>query len=129
MQILRFATVGVINTLLTLAIIYLLMHLGVDYRGANLAGYLVGFVVSFVLNRNWTFTHRGHWLGSFARWIVVAAVAYGGNLATVVMLHQWLGIDAHLAQLGGMPVYTLLSYVGGRYFAFTAPPAASEEMR
>lgn len=129
MQILRFATVGVINTLLTLAIIYLLMHLGVDYRWANLAGYLVGFVVSFVLNRNWTFTHRGHWLGSFARWVVVAAFAYAGNLATVVMLHQWLGIDAHFAQIGGMPVYTLLSYFGGRYFAFKAPPSPPEEMR
>ncbi len=126
MQLLRFLTVGVVNTLLTLAIIYLLMHLGIDYRVANAAGYGIGFVVSFVLNRNWTFTHSGGLLASFARWVVVAAVAYGGNLATVVLLHQWLGVDARLAQLGGMPVYTLLSYVGGRYFAFTPSPVPEE---
>ncbi|UAJ09806.1 GtrA family protein [Glacieibacterium megasporae] len=126
MQLLRFLTVGVANTLLTLAIIYLLMHLGVDYRVANAVGYLVGFVVSFVLNRNWTFAHEGHWVASLARWLVVAAVAYGGNLLTVVVLHQWLGVDARLAQLGGMPVYTLISYAGGRFFAFTPSPMSEE---
>jgi len=125
-QLLRFLTVGVVNTLLTLGIIYLLMHLGIDYRIANAAGYVIGFIVSFVLNRNWTFTHSGGWLASFARWVVVAAVAYGGNLATVVLLHQWLGVDARLAQLGGMPVYTLISYAGGRFFAFTPSPIPEE---
>lgn len=127
MQLFRFLTVGVVNTLITLAVIYLLMHLGADYRVANAVGYLAGFIISFVLNRNWTFTHEGHWLASFARWIVVAAVSYCGNLATVVMLHRWLGVDTRLAQLGGMPVYTALSYAGSRYFAFT--PAVPEKQR
>jgi putative flippase GtrA len=124
MQALRFLSVGALNTLLGLAIIYLLMHFGVEYRAANLIGYLVGFLVGFVLNRNWTFMHRGHWLASFARWAIVAGIAYGGNLATVVVLHRWLGIDARLAQLGGIPVYTVLSYAGGRYFAFASPSSA-----
>ncbi len=125
MQIARFLTVGAFNTLLGLALIYLLMHFGVDYRVANLIGYVVGFLIAFVLNRNWTFAHRGGWLSSFARWGVVAGIAYGGNLVAVIALHRWLGLDARLAQIGGIPVYTMLSYLGGRYFAFAEAPGAS----
>ena len=123
MRVVRFLAVGVLNTGFGLVLIYLLMYLGLDYVVANALGYGGGFLLSFVLNRNWTFAHRGDWRASFLRWLVVAGVAYAGNLLTVILLHDGFGLDARLAQLGGVPVYTLLSYLGARRFAFASERA------
>jgi putative flippase GtrA len=124
-QIIRFLTVGVLNTLAGLSFIYLAMGwLHVDYRWANAAGFALGCGLSFVLNRSWTFQHQGVWWHSLLRWLGVVAVAYALNLTTVIALREMAGIDAYVAQLGGMVVYTASSFVGGRYFAFMKPAIA-----
>lgn len=110
---------GVANTAIGLAIAYFGMAmLSLDYRVANALGYAMGCVVSFVLNRRWTFRHTGSWRAGAARWFSVIAGAYLCNLGTIVFLHAVLGLDAYAAQLGGMVVYTGASFVGGRRFAF-----------
>ena len=58
-RILRFGLVGLLNTAIGLGTIYVLqLGFGVDYRLANTAGYALGIVNSFVLNRIWTFKSR-----------------------------------------------------------------------
>ena len=123
MQFLRFLLVGVLNTGVGLACIYGAMALGVDYRWANALGYAVGCLVGFVGNRSWTFRHHGPWRSSLARWLLVVAAAYGVNLAAVIGLHEALGVDAYVAQLGGVILYTAVAFVGGRLFAFRVSPA------
>jgi putative flippase GtrA len=123
-QLVRFLVVGALNSALGLAVIYLLMAAGVDYRVANALGYAFGFVVSFFANRAWTFVYRGGWWPSFARWLAVSGVAYSGNLATVIGLHKGLGVDARIAQFAGIPVYTALSYLGAKRFAFAGSRAS-----
>ena len=119
MSFLRFSAVGVINTALGLAIIFALMRFGgVQYIVANAVGYAVGTVVSFVLNRSWTFYHKGPVLGSAVRWVLVIAIAYGANVCAVILSHEYFGIDRYISQGLGMVAYTGLSYIGGRFFAF-----------
>jgi len=53
----RFTIVGIANTLLGLAVIYLLKWLFVAGDAlANLMGYAIGLVASFILNQRWTFS-------------------------------------------------------------------------
>src|SRR6059058_497079 len=55
-RLVRFVIVGAANTALTLGTVYLLhQRLGVALWPASVAGYLVGMVQGFVLNRAWTF--------------------------------------------------------------------------
>lgn len=123
MQFLRFLAVGMLNTGVGLACIYGAMALGVDYRWANALGYALGCLVGFVGNRSWTFRHEGPWRSSLARWLLVVAAAYAVNLSAVVALHEALGIDAYVAQLGGIVLYTAAAFLGGRLFAFRVPTA------
>lgn len=59
MAFIRFCSVGVLNTLIGLAIIFGLMRFGgVQYVLANAIGYAIGMMLSFALNRSWTFAHK-----------------------------------------------------------------------
>lgn len=120
MSFLRFSAVGVANTLLGLTIIFALMRFGgLQYIVANAVGYAVGTVVSFVLNRSWTFYHKGPVLSSAVRWVLVIAIAYAANVFIVILPHEYLGIDRYISQGLGVFAYTGLSYLGGRFYAFS----------
>ena len=114
----RFLLVGAVNTLVGLSIIYLLKFLGIGDVVANASGYGIGVVVSFALNRNWTFQHVGPAIPAAARFLLVFAIAYIANLEAVLAMIHVLNANAYLAQALGVPVYTTLFYLGSRYFAF-----------
>jgi putative flippase GtrA len=119
-ELIKFASVGVVNTVIGLAIIYSLkwyMHWG--DASANLVGYLVCIALGFVLNGRWTFgkpvLSSRHLLG----YLLVAAVAYLMNLFAVLMSIRVLDVPGDYAQLVGVPVFTLTSYLMNKEFVFS----------
>lgn len=119
-KLFRFLLVGVVNTLFGQSVIWFSMWaLGLGIVAANALGYGCGIVLSFFLNRNWTFRHEGSQLPALLRFLAVNAVAYVANLLVVLAAHR-LGANGYLAQLCGAPAYTAVGYVGSRLFAFRA---------
>jgi putative flippase GtrA len=115
----RYVIVGVANTCVGLGVIYASMYfLRFSDTLANGVGYVVGVMVSFVLNRNWTFEHAGPVAPALVRFVGVLLVAYFANLATVLVLIEALGINRYLAQAAGVAPYTTVGYLGSRHFAF-----------
>jgi putative flippase GtrA len=124
MSLLRYLLVGVLNTCVGLGTIYLCMyvfHLG--NAPANAIGYAVGIVVSFTMNRRWTFADRGHPGPQLLRFLLVTAVAYLANLGTVMGLIH-LGVPDYLAQALGVAPYTAIGYAGSRWFVFRSARTA-----
>ena len=124
--LLRFLSVGVVNTVIGLGTTYFCM--GVLRLGdalSNAIGYAIGVCCSFVLNKKWTFKHRGNVFGSLARFLLVFAVAYCANLAFVLFLINELAWNRYLAQAAGVFIYTAISYTGSRYFAFPQSVSAA----
>lgn len=118
--IVRFASVGILNTLLTIAIIFTLKKsFGMPDAAANFSGYSAGILLSFMLNRKWTFAHRADARIAFAKFLIVFAVAYTVNVTAVLLLIR-IGVNSYLSHLCGMPIYTAIFYVGSRYFAFAS---------
>ena len=125
-QIAKFIAVGLVNTGVGLACMWGAMAvLGLGIVPANALGYAVGIGVSFLLNRAWTFAHQGPWLASFLRWLVIVAIAYSLNLLAVLTVNRQFRIDPYLSQLAGVVVYTAVSFLGARFFAFAARPGGS----
>ncbi len=120
---LKFVAVGLANTAVGLSIIYLLKWFGSGDVAANAAGYALGLMVSFVLNRRWTFAHSGAAVPAALRFLLVFAVSYLANLFTVLWLIDVLHVNGYVAQVMGVPPYTILFYFGSRHFAF---PRAGE---
>lgn len=115
----RFAAVGVINSVVGLSIIYAAkFFFNVSDVPANVLGYGVGLAFSFFLNRSWTFQHRQSAAGALVRFLLIFALAYLANLATLLFLINALGVNGYLAQAIAMAPYTLVGFFGSKYFAF-----------
>jgi putative flippase GtrA len=118
-RIARFLLVGILNTFVGLATIYLCKWLlGSSDVASNAIGYAVGLTNSFAWNRRWTFAHSGEVLPAVTRFVVVFAIAYSLNLATVLAAIHLLGLNSYLAQAIGIAPYTTFFYLGSRWFVF-----------
>jgi len=115
----RYLMVGVVNTIVGLSAIWLALRLlDASAAAANAMGYGVGFLCSFLLNRTWTFRHRGGASTGLIRYILVCLVAYVANLIVVLQLGEHFGRSDLVPQIAGMVTYTLLAYAGSRLYAF-----------
>lgn len=116
----RFITVGLTNTATGLLVIFACKSaLGMNDIAANLAGYGVGIVMGFLLNRHWTFGYgTDKQIATFARYLAVLCVAYAANLMTTLQAINLLQLNSYLAQAAGVVPYTVIGYLGNRYFVF-----------
>lgn len=117
--VLRFALVGLSNTVVGFAAIWFaLRRLGVCDVAANALGYAVGFAWGFLLNRSWTFGHRGRLDAGFIKYALVCVAAYAANLAVLMLVAGRLGSGSLMAQALGIATYSTLAYLGARHWAF-----------
>tara|TARA_R110002110_G_scaffold415612_3_gene651826 strand:+ start:16818 stop:17228 length:411 start_codon:yes stop_codon:yes gene_type:complete len=118
-EVSRYSLVGIFNTLATLLVIYgLKAGVGTGDYWANAAGYGVGLIMSFYLNRAYTFGHDGAVSGAAARFLVAFAICYAINLAVVAVLIDGFGVNGYLAQPFGMGSFTVSFYILLRMHVF-----------
>jgi putative flippase GtrA len=116
---LRFAVVGVSNTLIGVLVIYLAWRVwGWPDWIANSLGYAVGLGCGFGLNRRWTFRARDNVSRSFARYLLVCGVAFAANLVAMLSFRRVLGDATFAPHLIGVCLYTAIAFLGSHYFAF-----------
>lgn len=117
--LLKFGLTGLANTLIGMSVIFIAWHFfGFSDLAANLLGYGVGFMCSYAINRVWTFSHRGSMGRSFWRFALVCAVAYIANLLVLFSVRGAIGEASFLPHVAGSVVYTIIGYLGSRFFAF-----------
>lgn len=117
----KFLSVGVINTLTGLLIIYAAKwFLEAGDIIANVSGYVIGLLVSFTLNSRWTFSYNGHQFYALGKFLLVALIAYAANLLTVMIAIHYYELNSYIAQALGVPLYTLTSFFASKYWVFRA---------
>jgi putative flippase GtrA len=121
-QWLRFATVGVANTVLSTAVFAALFHLGVHYLLGSALAFALGALNSYVLNRRWTFRSRGRRAPELARFLCVQAVGLVVNLALLAGLVEVAGIQHVFAQVLAFPVASIVTFALSRQWAFKGAP-------
>ena len=119
MQAFRFAIVGLLNTGITLAIIYGLTALSVSYMLANAIGYVAGFINSFFMNRSWTFASRGAVVKEAAFFVLVFLISYAVQFVALLVQTEWLLVPVWIAQATSMVVYTAVNFVLNKIVTFT----------
>ena len=120
----KFLLVGVANTLLSALLMFLLEGLG--YWPSTAIAYVAGSVLSFFLNRHFTFrSDAPFWpsAGKFALNVAVCyLIAYSVAQPLVSLALSRTAISPlwreRIAKLCGMGLYTCVNYVGQRFFAF-----------
>ena len=129
----RFLIVGVINTLVGTAVMFGLYNLAglhkwgqVGYWLSTIGNYTVGSVVSFFLNKHFTFKNKEKGRAVVIRFVVNIAVcmvlAYGiaQRAVEAALSGTFLSpqLQGNLSMLVGMGLFVLLNYFGQRFFAF-----------
>lgn len=123
--VVRFLLVGVANTLFGMAIMFVLYNFfGVSYWWSSAANYFFGSILSFLLNKRFTFHHRGDSLGAAFRFVVCIVVCYflaygiAKPLAAYMLRDSSLSLQENVAMLVGTVLFTALNYLGQKFFAF-----------
>lgn len=115
----KFAGVGVFNTALGLAIIFgLKFFLDWGDVTANLVGYSICIFFGFVLNGRWTFKKPVLKTMHFVGYLLVAGTAYLMNLIAVLIAVNYVNVPGNVAQLVGVPFFTLTSYALNKLLVF-----------
>lgn len=124
-SVVKFLLVGALNTLVGTGIMFLLYNLaGCPYWPSVCANYLCGGILSYFLNKYFTFQNKERSLAQVVRFIVTVVVcmliAYGFAKPAVRWLLSGMGekVQKNVAMLVGMGLYTILNYFGQRFFAF-----------
>jgi len=118
-QLVKFAIIGVSNTLITAVLIWIFLrwlHFN-DYL-ANVLSYIIGLINSFVWNRNWTFADKGHVWTSLIKFAAVFVVCYLIQLGTLSLLLKYTTIDNYVSQLLAIVAYTIPNFLINKYFTF-----------
>ena len=124
-RLLRFGLTGLANSAVGWAVIFAGLWAGLSGPVANAAGFGVGLVLSFTLNRRFVFGVTGAVRGrEVAKFLAAFAVAYGVNLAVLFAAQGVLGEDSALAHLPALSPYVVIFFLLSQFVVFR--PAASE---
>lgn len=121
----RFVLVGAFNTLIGSAIMFGLFNLaGCSYWVSSAANYIFTSILSFFLNKYFTFKNNEKSAVQVVRFAVNVAVCYvtayviAKPLVYSLLANSSDFIRDNGALLTGMIIFTCLNYIGQRFFAF-----------
>jgi putative flippase GtrA len=122
---LKFLIAGLINTIVGAAIMFLMYNVfNFGYWFSSAANYLFGSVLSFFLNKYWTFNVRKWSLYMIITFAAVIIISYFfaykmARTAIYFMLADYsLKIQDNAALAAGMCLFTGLNYLGQRFIVF-----------
>jgi putative flippase GtrA len=134
-EVLRFAIVGASGFVLDFALFNILIHRDMETIAAKAISTTVAAVLTYVLNRSWSFAHRntrGH-SRDLTVFLALSAVGLGIATACLAISHYWLGFDSRLADnisgIGfGTVLGTLWRFYSFKRWVFTKPGTRNDEV-
>ncbi|MBI1403323.1 MAG: hypothetical protein GC147_08925 [Porphyrobacter sp.] len=118
-QFARFLLTGFANSALGWAIILACLWAGAGGLAANMAGYGAGLALSFTLNRRFVFGVTGDVSGrEVMTFLFVFLIAYGANLAVLLVAQPIAGDASIVAQVPAVATYVLTFFLLSRRFVF-----------
>jgi len=117
--------VGIVNTLFGAGIMFGLYNIaGCSYWVSSAVNYILVSILSFMLNKKFTFRYSGQLVTSGIRFTLNIAVCYlvaygvAKPLAIMILTDRNVILQENIAMLIGMCIFTGLNYLGQRLFVF-----------
>ncbi|GAC91513.1 YngA protein [Anoxybacillus flavithermus NBRC 109594] len=119
MMLVRFAVVGIGNTLVDFVVFFFLASTGVPYVFSQVCSYSAGMMNSYVWNRTWTFQVRKKAsVQEFLQFIFINLVSLSTTIVLLYLLRQSAGMPLFsskaVATVAGMAV----NFAGSRFWVF-----------
>lgn len=131
-EFIKFGFVGCVNTLAGIVIIFILYDmLGCGYWLSSGIGYMLGSVWSYTMNKYFTFQCKGNGMLAAVKFVINVIVCYLVSYAVAkpVTMHILTRLLPDIsvnriektAFIAGMGLYTILNFLGQKYFCFRKP--------
>lgn len=111
-MIFRFVAVGVLNTLFSVGVYWLLLYMGLSYQWAAALSMILGIIFSFNNHRSLVFKTRG----GFVRYVLVWIFIYLVNIALISVIRGFVG--DYVAGVVLLPVNVILSFMLMKWLVF-----------
>lgn len=138
-QLLKYAVIGVLNTLITLVVFYLLnTKMGLSYGISNVVGYIFGVINSFLWNRNWVFKTKNNFkrelllfvcgfliclaLQLCVSWILLEGLGWKSLPDDIIPFFPMQKAGQNIVMVLAMIAYTLANYAYNRFVTFRVDP-------
>lgn len=116
---LKYLMVGAVNTVAGFAIIVLCLEiLHLQPVPSNAIGFAAGLVISFLLNRSFSFRSSVPIGPGLARFVAVAAAGYLLNLIALLAGEEVLHVGTYPSQILGVVTYVLVVFFASRKLVF-----------
>jgi len=120
-QFIKFALVGVINTLVNLAVLYILTDIfGIYYLISAIFAFLIAVTNSFILNKLWTFKESISYKTSsrYIKFVLISVIALVINLIILYILVEYYAIWYIYAQIIGVCSNLIINFFGNKLWTF-----------
>lgn len=121
----KFILVGCINTLVGTAVMFISYNvISLGYWISSALNYVVGSIVSYFLNKYYTFQDKEKSKKKIIKFIVNISVCYiiaygvAKPLIRIILDTSKQSIQENIAMLFGMGLFVILNYIGQRVFVF-----------
>lgn len=113
----KFACVGILNTIVGYGAFFILSDY-FYYLLALILSHIIGVTHSFLWNKFWVFKSKQFKILEFAKFNLVYLFVLLANMVTLYISVSIFTFNPKITQLAILPLITLISYAGQKYFSF-----------
>jgi len=118
-KIKRFLLVGIVNAIAGYTlIIALYSFLNLNIYLSNLIGYLIGLIISFILNRNFVFKVGGKIVNQFLKFIFSFFLSYFLNIFVFYISSEFINLNYYFSLLIASLFYSISFFISCNFFTF-----------
>ena len=121
----KFILVGIVNTLVGTGVMFLMYNLLLaSYWISSASNYIIGSIVSYVLNKYFTFQNNEKSFAMIIKFVINISICYlaaygvAKPLVRMVLSVASICLQENLAMLVGMGLFVVLNYFGQRFIVF-----------
>lgn len=115
----KFAIVGVSNTIIDIGLLNLFLYFHWQVIIANTVAFLVAATNSFIWNKFWTFSDtEGDWRAQFPFYLAVVTVGVGISDAFIYLLSVLLGWNVNVVKILSIGAIFLWNFLAPKFLIF-----------
>ena len=120
-QFFRFAFVGLIGTVINIAVLYLFTeHLMIYYIYSAIIAFFIAATFNFIFNKIWTFKEKlnNKISKKYAKFLVVSLMALVMNLIFLYIFTEFIKIYYLISQILAIGISLIINFIGNKIWTF-----------
>ena len=117
-QFLKFCVVGLSNTVISLAVYYIILYFGAHYVIESILSFIISFLNAYYLNYKYVFNTKSDILKSLIKTYTSYGFSYVLSTTLLIILVEYYNISELLAPILVLVITVPLNFILNKFWAF-----------